>query len=504
MRLATVRQSQEIDDLSQKVYGLTGEVLMESAGTLAAREIDQSFFPELKRGLCLVVCGPGNNGGDGLVVARHLHSAGHRNLLVFYLAPKEKRSSLFEVQRQRAELQGIRCVDLEEHPEKLEQARSATLVVDALFGIGLSRKIEGEYLKLVDMMNSTRAQVVSLDCPSGLNCDTGVVEGHVVKAAMTLTFGLAKPGFFVADGPSQVGKLRILPIGFPFEALRGVATSHFLFNERLARRYLPQRGNRTHKMDHGHLLVAAGQSGTWGAGILASSSAYRIGAGYVTWASWEEPGEALAEAPEVLTKSLQDPGVWDKPVKAVAVGPGLGVSERTRDFLVQLKERNIEKVVVDADAITVCVEYDLFPLPETWVITPHAGELSRVLKQAAHEIDKDRFQAALKAARECGCHVLLKGFRSVLAYEERCMVIQSGNSALAKAGTGDVLTGMIGGLMAQGLETLQATAVAAYIHGRLADEWVRTGHDRNTLMASDLKEHLGQLLGRISGGTLLY
>lgn len=504
MRLATVQQCQEIEELSQKVYGLSSEILMESAGALAAREIEQSFFPELKRGLTVVVCGPGNNGGDGFVVARHLHSAGHRNIIVFYLASKAKRSPLFESQRNRVELQGIKLVDLEEQPEKLEQLFSATLIVDALFGIGLSRKIEGEYLQIVDRMNSARVSVVSLDCPSGLNCDKGGVEGSVVKAAMTLSFGMAKPGFFVADGPSQVGKLRVLPIGYPYEALRGVATSHFLFNERLARRYLPQRSHRSHKMNHGHLLVAAGKEGSWGAGVLTSSAAYRIGAGYVTWGSWDCPVEALKESPEMLMQKLDSEALWQKEVQAVAVGPGLGVSEKTRDFILELKEREIEKVVVDADAISVCAEYDLFPLPSTWIITPHAGELARVLKIPSHEIDRDRFKAARKASELVKCHVLLKGFRSVLAFEERLMVIQSGNSALAKAGTGDVLTGMIGGLLAQGLEPLQATATAAYIHGRLADEWVRLGHDRNTLLASDLKDNLGQLMGRISGGTLLY
>ncbi len=504
MRLATVEQSLEVEELSEKVYGLSSEVLMEAAGALAAREIDQSFFPEIKRGRTAVVVGPGNNGGDGLVVARHLHSAGHRNLVVFYYAPQDKRSALFVLQLKRLELQGIKLIDLEQNPEKLEHIRTSTLVIDALFGIGLSRKIEGEFLHIVDMINSTRVPVVSLDAPSGLNCNTGVASGAVVKASMTLSFGLAKPGFFVADGPGQVGKLRVLPIGFPHEALRGVATSHFLFNEKLARRYLPTRETRSHKSQHGHLLVAAGRPGMWGAGVLASSSAYRMGAGYVTWASWEEPSEKLKEVPEVLAQNLNEDSLWSKTYQAVAAGPGLGVSEKTRDFILELIERKFEKVVLDADAITVCVDYSLFPLPDSWILTPHAGELSRVLGIEAYQIDNNRFEMAKRAAEVCGCHVLLKGFRSVLAYQNRMMVIQSGNSALAKAGTGDVLTGMIGGLMAQGLEPLQATATATYIHGRLADEWVRAGHDKNSLLASDLKDQLGQLVGRIAGGSLIY
>ncbi len=503
MRLATVLQAQEIDKLSQEVYGLTSEVLMESAGATAAREIDLAYFPELKRGMTAVVCGPGHNGGDGLVLARHLHSSGHRDLYVFFFAPESKRSELFKIQLKRAELQGLRIVDLQKHPEKLEQLRSASLLVDALFGIGLNRKIEDEYLQILELMNSAKAPVISLDCPSGLNCDQGTLDGYAIKASMTLTFGLAKPGFFVNEGPSHVGKLRILSIGFPFEALRGIATTHFLFSDKLARRYLPRRKETSNKSMHGHLLVVAGSEGHWGAGVLASAAAYRMGVGYVTWASFESPSDQIKEAPEILTAKLSDPDLWTKKFSAVVVGPGLGVSRRTADLIERLKTENTAPVILDADALTTCVEFDLFPLPASWIVTPHSGELSRILKIEAREIDKNRFKSSLAASEAMGCHVLLKGFRSLIAFKGRSMVIHSGNSALAKAGTGDVLSGMIGALLAQGLETLQASATAAYIHGRIADEWVRVGNDRRSLLASDLKDHLPQLLQRISLGHLL-
>jgi NAD(P)H-hydrate epimerase len=345
--------------------------------------------------------------------------------------------------------------------------------------------------------------VVSLDCPSGLDCDTGVVKGQVVKADMTLSFGLAKPGFFVADGPRHVGKLRILPIGFPYESLRGVATTHFVFTEKLARRYLPRRLDQSNKSDHGHLLVLAGREGMWGSGLLASSSAYRMGTGYVTWASFTSPSREIVDSPEILTGEIGHDDLWKKKYSAVAVGPGLGVSRETAEVITRLKKMNLASVVLDADAITTCVQFDLFPLPRTWVVTPHSGELARIVKKEVAQLEADRFAAALHGSEMTGCHVLFKGFRSVVAHEKRCMVINAGNSALAKAGTGDVLTGMIGGFLAQGLEPLQATATGAYIHGRMADEWVRLGHDRRTLLASDLREHLPQLIGRIAGGTLV-
>jgi NAD(P)H-hydrate epimerase len=320
---------------------------------------------------------------------------------------------------------------------------------------------------------------------------------------MTVTFGLAKPGFFVCEGPVHTGKLRILPIGFPYEALRGIATTHFLFTEKLARRYLPTRKETSNKSDYGRLLVAAGRPGFWGAGVLASGAAFRMGAGYVTWASFEAPYEMLKNIPEVLTAKITDDAVWEKPFSAAAIGPGFGSGPETARVIEKLREIKDLPVVVDADAITACVEHNLFPLPANWVITPHAGELSRILKVHAQDIEKDRFKAVFAATAKTKCHVLLKGFRSLVAHGDRCLVVHAGNAALAKAGTGDVLTGMIGGLLAQGLDTPQASATAAYLHGRLADEWLRAGQDKASLTASDLKALLPQVVSRLRmGGTL--
>jgi ADP-dependent NAD(P)H-hydrate dehydratase / NAD(P)H-hydrate epimerase len=507
MRLATVSQSLEIDRLSQEKYLLSPEVLMEAAGALAAREISQSFLPELAKGHIGLLCGPGHNGGDGLVVARHLYSSGFRDLIVFLGADPQQGSDLFRLQLSRIQKQGLLIVDLLKEPQRLEQMRSCSLLVDALFGVGLNRPLADGPLKWVEMMNSCNSPIVSLDVPSGLDADRGLVLGHAVQAAMTVTFGLAKPGFFSGEGPRCVGKLRISPIGFPFELLRKVATTHFAFNERLARRYLPKRPVVSHKGDHGHLVVVAGAPGTWGAALLAATSAYRVGAGYVTLASFENSLDVVRQAPEILTTDAHHLESWlesksTKKVKAFAVGPGLGVSDQTADLIRLLKKRGEVNVVLDADAITVCARYHLFPLPASWVLTPHAAELGRVLGVDVSQINSDRFQFAVQGAQKVGCHVLLKGYRSLLASERRCMVILAGNSALAKAGSGDVLTGMIGGLMAQGISPVQATATAAYLHGRVADEWIRSGKDRNSLLPSDIGEHLPSIMDRLRRGAL--
>ena len=306
MRLATTEQSREIENITSQEFEISFELLMECAGSGAAREIDQSFFPELRKGQISVVCGPGNNGGDGLVVARHLHSIGYRDLTVFLVAPEDKTSELFKKQLKRAENIGLKIVDLVAHPQKLSQLESSKVIIDAIFGIGITRKIEEPYDSIIRLINRVKAPIISLDIPSGLDSDRGFVLGNAVRATMTITFGLAKPGFFVFEGPLHVGRLRVLSIGFPYEVLRRVAVTHFGFHERLARRYLPTRAENSNKSDHGHLVVLAGSAGKFGAGVLCASAAYRMGAGYVTFASFDNPQEVIKDIPEVYTVNVED------------------------------------------------------------------------------------------------------------------------------------------------------------------------------------------------------
>jgi hydroxyethylthiazole kinase-like uncharacterized protein yjeF len=501
VRLASIEQCKKIDELSQTEFHLPSEVLMEAAGVSAAREIEQAYFPEINRGRISIVCGPGNNGGDGLVIARHLHSAGYRDLAVFLLG--SSRSKLYQEQLTRLHLQGINVTDAGREPKTLEKIKSSSLIVDAIFGIGLNQKVSEEFASAIQLMNQSKVPIVSIDTPSGLDCDRGVILGAAVRASMTLSFGLGKPGFFISEGPATVGRLRILPIGFPYELLRKIATTRFGFTDKIARRYLPKRSDQSNKTKHGHALLLAGRSGSWGAAVLSATSAFRMGAGYVSLASFDDASKVIGEIPEAfILPSIEDQFLEAQKFTAVGIGPGLGVNEKTAELLKKLMKLQIQNVVVDADAITVCAQYKLFPLPKTWVITPHAGELSRILSISSEQIEQNRIAAAEAAAKFVGCHVLLKGYRSVLADDKRSLIILSGNSALAKAGTGDVLTGMITGLLAQNVPVVQATATAAYLHGRLADEWVKSGSDKRSLLASDLRDQLPSLMARLMSGAL--
>ena len=541
INLATVKQSRLLD-LRSEDYGLSPEILMESAGSLSAREIIKNFFPDFlqnqandfknkwaikKRGVepsslnplwdqVSVLCGPGHNGADGAVVARHLLSAGFGNVQVFLLETENPLPPLLKKQLNRLKKLGVSIMALK-NVSSMETLKPSSLIVDALFGTAC-RPCTGRVGEILDFVNSLKTRVVSLDSPSGLDCDRGVFEGASVKAHTTFTFGLAKPGFFMAQGAEQRGNLFVLPIGFPSHLVREICNTHFLFDKKSAFLHLPERGNQSHKADHGRLLVCCGSPGTWGAGVLCSSAAYRMGAGYVLWASETEPFQFLSEIPEVMTLTLDKALSSLDKISAVAFGCGLGVNEKTAQALKKLKDSGCERVVVDADGITTAVRFGLFPFPKTWVITPHGGELSRLIGWSSSEIEKDRINAVLKGSEKAGCHVLLKGYGSVLscgpaglegenhstenqpvaesvAGGGKVLIVNSGNPALAVAGTGDVLTGMIGALLAQKLDPVPAVATAVYFHGLLADRWVQSGKHPNSFSASDLLDGLTHLPG---------
>ena len=250
-----------------------------------------------------------------------------------------------------------------------------------------------------------------------------------------------------------------------------------------AQKDLPVRQDRSNKSDHGRCGIIAGSDGMAGALVLCSRSAYRLGAGYVHLFSDLTPQFSIKN-PEILLHPLSTKEIQTHPMSAWAIGPGLGVSQNVHEILVSLKSQN-SPVVVDADAWNACVKYDLWPLPKNWVATPYSGELSRLLKVSAKEIDSHREESAIEAQKITSGTLVLKGLYTLITIDKRQSLITSGNSSLAKAGTGDVLIGMIAGLCAQGLDPEKSACLSAFIHGWMADQWIRT-RDPISLMASDL------------------
>lgn len=496
MRLATAEQSKKIDLKAQNEFGLSGEILMEGAGAAAAQMILNSFPSELRNGPISIICGSGHNGGDGLVVARWLACRGIANLKVFLTGNSSEMKALALLQHQRLRGLGILCDvwDKKLHAPVLENSR---LIIDALFGVGLTRETSGPAAEMIEVSNRSNAPIVSLDVPSGLNCDTGWVMGSAMRAHTTLSFGLAKPGFFLRQGPKHAGRVKAISISFPVEVEREIANTHFLLSSDWVRSRLPKRSNHSNKSNHGRLIICAGSQGKWGAALMAGEAAFRVGAGYVVAAGFDSELKSISKRPEIMTEKLDS--MQFELRHAYCVGPGLGTGDETKEVISKLYEENCRNVVLDADALTVLAKGKLSLHPE-WVVTPHAGELGRLLGIGSEEVESNPIAAAQKAAKKFKCNVLLKGFHSILVHGSKVVIIPTGNSALAKAGTGDVLTGMIGGLMAQGMSPANATAAGAFIHGLAADQWLRSGRDKRSLLASDICEALPLLLKQVSQG----
>ena len=478
--LSSRRQSGVLDRRAANSWNLTGESLMENAGQVSAREA-LKLFP---RSSFLIFCGSGNNGGDGWVMARHLKKTG-KTVSVF---STDNLSELALKKKAQAVQAGIPC-----HP--LEKAGFGDLkgqvVVDALFGVGLSRSIEGLFARVVSLINSSKEKeaVISLDIPSGLCGDTGQILGEAVQADYTFSYGLGKPGFYLEQGPRTAGFIKIFPIGFPKELLAEVCNSFYLVEKSAVP--LPIYGDEANKSDRGHTLICAGRGGFWGSGVLACRGAFVAGSGYVTWASEEMPD--IIKIPEVLTATIKDSTVL-KNKTAIAVGPGVGFSQRVADLIRLLKNQD-RPALLDADALTVLSrQKSLVPLGSHFVLTPHAGELSRILGVPSEEIKRDRLRFARSGAERTGGWLVLKGFHTVLSDGDRCWIVNTGNSALGKAGTGDVLTGLMAGFLAQGLSMIEGALLAVTAHGETAEEWLRSGRDINSFSASEVLRLLPSVL----------
>ena len=475
--LSSGKQSRELDQRAE-VWNLTGESLMETAGHVSAKEILKLFpHPSFS-----VLCGSGNNGGDGWVTARYLKESG-KTVSVF---SADSLSELSQKKRSQAIKAGVSCRPLKEiGAEDLKNQ----IVVDALFGVGLSRPVEGLFAQTIALINRVKEEVVSLDIPSGLCGDTGQVLGEAVKANHTFSYGLGKPGFYLGKGPGLTGQIKVFSIGFPERLLSEVCGSFFLVEKKDVS--LPVYEDEANKSHRGHTLICAGRKGFWGSGVLACRGAFIAGSGYVTWASEEVPD--IIKIPEVLTLNIENSNIL-KNKTSVAMGPGLGFSQRIGDLIQHLKKQE-RPVVLDADALTLLSQnQDLFPLGSHFVLTPHTGELSRILGVLSKEIEKDRLHFAKKGAKQTGAWLVLKGFHTILSDGKKCWIVNAGNSALGKAGTGDVLTGLMAGFLAQGLSVREGALLAAMAHGETAEEWCRTGHDVNSFSASEVLRLLPSVL----------
>jgi len=478
MWIGTAAQCREIDRVAIEELGVSVPDLMEGAGN-AVFEAVKELQPE---GTVLVACGPGNNGGDGFVVARLLKQAGVK--VEVFVAAMENR--LTEPSRQM--LAKLRFAGAEpvfyggkRWSELSDTAAEVDVIVDALLGTGQIGEPTGAVRETVIALHDSFATVVAVDVPTGIVTDSGDAPGAFVDADVTVSFELAKPCFFQGAGAEAVGDWNVVDIGIPEEALReptGMAT----VDEAAVLAALGDRMVTNHKGENGHVLILAGSYQMRGAAALAARGALRAGAGLVTVASVVEVCDAVsALLPEVMLIPLEDDDGVLSPDSAEAIldlqdrascavfGPGMTTHESVRALLTVVWKDWTLPCVVDADALN-AVSLGLTLPDAPCVLTPHPGEMARLLGMSSEKVQSDRFRAAQLAVEKYGRTVLLKGAYSVVSEREGNLLVNTtGNPGMAAGGMGDVLAGVIGGLLAQGLPTLQAAAVGAFLHGAAGD-----------------------------------
>jgi len=470
--------------------GVSGLTLMENAGRAASEILIEYIGTPLEvGGEVLILCGPGNNGGDGYVMARHLDDWGYP---VRVLSTVDKKALKGDASKMAAKWTG--AVD----SIKAAKLGAASVIVDCLFGTGFNKPLEGKEADVILKANQTDAFRLAIDLPSGLNGETGRVTGPSFQADATVTFFKRKPGHVVTPGRFYCGgsdHVHVVDIGIPAESLEAVELSCFSNEPSLWGHAYPFQGPATHKYDRGHLLVLGGKEPTLGASRLASMAALRTGAGLVTLAA---PSETYAIQAAVMTDTMVRRfdsafgfvGIMsDARISTVLIGPGAGVGEKTVELVQQAgrKERNM---VLDADALSSLngrVEIISGIKNSEIVITPHEGEFARLFPDL--DFTEDRIKAVRKAASMIEATVILKGVSTIVADAEgRVSIASNAPSWLAVGGTGDVLSGMIGSLLAQGMPAFEAASAAVWMHGEAG---MKAGRG---LIASDLLDVIPSVL----------
>jgi len=495
-------------------FGITGFTLMESAGRAIASRVIAQFQPKQVN----ILCGKGNNGGDGLVIARNLVAHGIRTRVIF-VGKLEEASA--EVRQNLLLLAEIQQKDSEAplhfwyYPgiELLFGLPKPDLWVDALLGTGLNSEVREPYAEVIKWLNQQQEPIVSVDVPSGLDATTGTSKGIAIRATKTFTIAAYKTGIWLGDGRTYAGKVEVVEMGIPNHILREQVNnedSAWLPTDQWVYRLLPTRSHLDHKYRIGYLMTLAGSPEMTGAATLCTWAAERVGAGGVICATSAASQAILARkfttAMTLALPEAQDGGLDAagldvvqsrlEKARAMLVGPGLGRTASTKQFVRYWLTQYQDPMVIDADALIALAENPNLITKHAqgkWVLTPHWGEFKTLIGKP--DLDEaERFTLVRKYAKEWNCVILLKGFPGLVAAPDgRVSINPTGNPAAASAGTGDVLAGCVAGLLAQGLTPFEAAVCGYFVAGKASDRYIK----RNAMagmIASDLLEELPRVL----------
>lgn len=498
------QQMKSIDNYTIQEIGIPSLVLMERAALAVVEQIEKRVD---KKDSILCLCGTGNNGGDGVAIARMLHQKGY-TVQCRIVGNLEKCSKETGIQIEIAKKIGVPFWNKESKGEY-------TIIVDALFGIGLSRDITGEFAKLIEWVNQQKSQVFAVDIPSGVCADTGHIKGIAIKADMTITFGYWKTGLLLFPGCTYAGNVVVADIGFSDAS--NVSLKKFLFTKEDIKTFLPERKFYSNKGTYGKVLILAGSKNMAGACYLSASAAYHMGVGLVKVVTVEENRtiiqEKLPEAvlmtyeTEQIEKYLDDIKREIQGAKAIVVGPGIGRDDAANLILEEVLQNAKVPTIVDADALQLLAKKKKYilpyekqegricwSLPEHFILTPHLKEMAALLGNGMEVSEIKSSLLDIVLACKMNKNVLvLKDARTLVIQSENCYINTSGNNGMATAGSGDVLTGIIAGLLGQGVEPYLAAALGVYIHG-FAGDIAAEKKGWYSLMAQDIIFALPELL----------
>uniref|UniRef100_A0A7C4YGF8 Bifunctional NAD(P)H-hydrate repair enzyme n=1 Tax=candidate division WOR-3 bacterium TaxID=2052148 RepID=A0A7C4YGF8_UNCW3 len=501
MKVLSVQESREIDRYVIEEIGIPGIVLMENAG-LSVFEMIREYFETDKLKKVLIVAGKGNNGGDGFVVARHFFNEGCKVSLIL-LCDKEdlKGDALTEFKIiQKLGIDYIRFKKMEELNKEIE---SSDIIVDAIFGTGFKGKPDNEIKEIIKAINESGKPVFSIDIPSCVDGDNGNVEDVAVKAIATCTMGFIKKGLLFYPGREYAGEIYIGDIGIPEKCIEKFNIKTELIDYEIVKNALPQRKQYSHKGTYGKVIVFAGSPGLTGAATLTSISALKSGSGLVYLATplslnhiYEEK---LTEVVKIPVKDEEGYYVYSDKIDeilndmdVVILGPGIGRREIVQEFVRELIKKD-KPFVIDADGINNLTLKELEYARGKWILTPHPGEFSRLTGISIKEIEKNRIEIANEFSKKYNLYLVLKGVPTVISTPDgRTFINSSGNSGLSSGGSGDVLTGMIGGFLAQGAKFEDAAICGVYLHGLAADIAIEENETEYSLTASSLIDYIGK------------
>lgn len=517
MKIVSAAQMKELDRRTIAEAKVPGATLMERAGSGVVTAMERAAG-SLSGKTVAILCGKGNNGGDGFVVARLLRKRRARIRVLLLAHPGDLSGDAKTMHRKFLSVAGAKSVLAAPAPDAIRDALvQSDMIVDALLGTGLSATVSAPYRAAIEAINEASVPVVAVDLPSGIHADTGAVMGAAVRADMTVTFGLPKLGLYTGAGLDHAGRIEVVDIGIPRTFVETIASRVSLITMETVRRLIPDRRVSSHKGTYGHAGIVAGSVGKTGAAAMAARAALRVGAGLVTVATPASVNDTLeaklleamtVPMPETKARTLARAGLEEilsfvNARTAVAIGPGLTTHPETVELIHALLPRLEKPSVLDADALnalagrTSLVEQCKVPP----ILTPHPGEMARLVEGAsARAINDDRIGAAMAFAQGRRVMLVLKGARTVVAHPDgRAAVCPTGNPGMATAGTGDVLTGMIVGLLAQGLSPWDAACAGTYLHG-LAGDLAAAERGLAGMIAGDVIEQIPHALtGTVHG-----